>query len=124
MKLPRPVPSDRRGFLQADLVVALILLTATILPLAYSFVAEQRALRHGYERAVAMQLVDGEMERLVAGAWREYPAGTNRLALTGNAAVNLASREATLILTDQLIRLEWQPLNRPGGRVIREAQRP
>lgn len=124
MKIHRPVPSDRHGFLQADLVVALLLLTSTILPLAYSFVSEQRALRQGYERAVAMQLVDGEMERLVAGAWRQHPAGTNTIALTGNAGVNLTPREATLILTDQLIRLEWRPLHRPGGRVIREAHRP
>jgi hypothetical protein len=119
------VPSHRNaGFLEADLVIALAILVMALLPLAYSFVADQRAMRAAYERAAAMQLVDGEMELLAAGGWRDYPPGTNVITLTGNAAATLTTNRALLIIETNSIRLEWRTAKRASVGIIREAKRP
>jgi hypothetical protein len=119
------VPSHRNaGFVEADLVIALAILVVALLPLAYSFVADQRAMRVAYERAAAMQLVDGEMELLAAGGWRHYSPGTNVITLTGNAAVNLTTNRALLILETNSVRLEWRPAKRASAGIIREVKRP
>ena len=57
----------QRGSLMVELLVALAILTGVLLPLAYSFVSERRLARSAYQRAVAMEIVDGEMEVLLAG---------------------------------------------------------
>jgi hypothetical protein len=105
-------------------VIALAILVMALLPLAYSFVADQRAMRAAYERAAAMQLVDGEMEVLAAGGWRQYPPGTNVITLTGNAAVNLTTNRALLIIETNSIRLEWRTAKRASAGIIREVKRP
>ena len=58
----------RRGFLEVDLVVGLAILTLAVMPLGYSFAQERQALRAGYFRSVANEIVDGEMEIIAAGA--------------------------------------------------------
>ena len=57
----------QRGLLLTEMVVAMAILVVAVLPLAYSIISEQRLLRTYYQRAVAMEIVDGEMEALVAG---------------------------------------------------------
>lgn len=119
----KPAPS-RHGFLEVDMLVAIALLLVALLPLAYSFVSDQRAARIAYERAVAMELIDGEMEMLVAGAWRNYPTGTNDFLLTGNATINLSTSRALLIIEPGLIRLEWRTAKRRSPGIIREVNVP
>ena len=65
----------RRGALMTELFVAMALLTGALLPLAYSITSEKRLARASYQRAVAMEIVDGEMEVLAAGEWRAFSAG-------------------------------------------------
>jgi hypothetical protein len=123
--LQRPShPRARAGFLETDLVIAVAILVVALLPLAYSFVADQRNLRVASERAAAMQLVDGEMELLAAGSWRQFPPGTNVITLTGNATANLTTNRALLIIETNVIRLEWRPARRASTGIIREVQRP
>jgi len=125
IQLPAQRTSSRHaGFLEADLLVALALLMIAVLPLAYSFTADQRAMRAAYERAVAMELLDGELEMLAAGAWRNHPVGTNVITLTGNAAVNLTTNRALLIIQTNSIRLEWRTAKRASTGIIREIHRP
>jgi hypothetical protein len=115
---------SRRAFLEVDLLAAVALLCVALLPLAYSFINDRRAIRDTYERAVAMQLLDGEMEILVAGAGRQYPLGTNELTLTGNAVTNLSSRHALLLVQPGKFRLEWHPARLEHPTVIREVNTP
>ena len=70
------------------------------------------------------RLLDGEMEILAAGAWRNHPAGTNVITLTGNAAVNLTTNRALLIIETNSIRLEWRTAKRASTGIIREIHRP
>jgi hypothetical protein len=117
-------PRTSAGFLEVELVVALAVLMIAVLPLAYTFVSDQRALRVAYERAAAMQLVDGEMETLVAGGWRQYSVGTHEITLAGNAAANLPTQRALLTVNTHSIRLEWRTAKRPSAGIIREAKLP
>ena len=74
--------------------------------------------------AVPMELVDGEMEILVAGEWRAFAPGTHDYPLRGAAATNLPPGRCQLTITTNLLRLEWKPDQRRGvGAVVREVRR-
>jgi hypothetical protein len=120
---PRPRPHER-GMLEVDMTIAITILFLAILPLAYSFAYDAKAMRRNYERAIAMELLDGKMEVLAAGAWKNYPAGTNEIRLTGNATTNLTTDRALLILQPNHIRLEWRTANRRSQGIIREVKLP
>ncbi len=66
-------PTGRnRGFMMVDLIVGMAILAVAILPLALSYVRETRLLRAEYFRGTVMEIVDGEMEVLAAGEWRNF----------------------------------------------------
>ena len=110
----------QRGALMTDLMIALALLTGTMLPIAYSFQSEKTVARGYYERAVAMEIVDGEMETLLAGDWRKFKSGTQNYPVTANAATNLFAGRFLLTVSSNRIRLEWRPEKHHGGAVVRE----
>jgi len=105
-----------------ELLVAVALVVGMLFPLAYSFVSERRLARAYYYRAVAMEIVDGEMEALLAGQWRAYPPGTNDYRVDVGAATNLPAGRFMLTVQPNRLRLRWQPaLKDQGGPVTREA---
>ena len=61
----------------AELLAAIALLAIAVLPLGYSITSERTLARSHYERAVAMEIVDGEIEVLAAGEWRAFSPGTH-----------------------------------------------
>jgi len=110
------------GFLMVEFLVALALLAAVLLPFAYSFAAERRIALASYQRAVAMEIVDGEMEALAAGEWRAFPPGTRDYQVNALAATNLPPGRFILTVQPGLVRLRWQPARKDhGGSVTREA---
>ncbi len=112
------------AMLMTELMVAIAFLGIAILPLAFSFAREHQYLRGCYQRAVAMELVDGEMEMLVAGEWQRYANGRHVLTPTGSAAAHLPPGTLQLTVNEKRLRLEWQPTARNrGGGVFREATR-
>ena len=113
--------AGERGALMAELMVGIAILTLALLPLAYSFAQETKYLRACYHRAVAMEIVDGEVEVLLAGEWKAFQAGTQDYVPTAVAATNLASGKFQLTITDKRLRLEWLPSKKDqGGQVVRE----
>lgn len=111
----------QRAFLTTEMVIALCILVLTMLPLAFAFRHETRLLKAYYFRALAMEIVDGEMEVLAAGEWRAYSPGEQRYPVTAIAATNLPPGEFVLTLHEGRARLEWIPQKRNhGGRVARE----
>lgn len=113
------------GSLMAEMLVAIAILVAVIVPVAYSFDAEKRAARATYNHAIAMEIVDGEMEVLLAGEWRAFTPGTHPYPVKANALTNLPPGEFVLTLTTNKVRLEWKPsMTRRGGSVVREAALP
>ena len=115
------LPGRNRGFMMVDLFVGMAILAAVILPLAYSYVRETRLLRAEYFRATAMEIVDGEMEVLVAGEWQNFPEGAQPYTVHARAAANLPPGHFQLTKTSRHLRLEWTSDQRQGiGTVIRE----
>ena len=115
-------PSGRnRGFMMADLFVGMAILAVAILPLAFSYVRETRLLRAEYFRGTVMEIVDGEMEVLAAGEWRNFPEGAQPYTVHANAAARLPAGRFQLTKTGQHLRLEWTSDQRQNiGTVVRE----
>jgi hypothetical protein len=115
-------PSRNDGMLMVELLVALAIVIIALLPIAYAFAAEHRLALASYQRAVAMEIVDGEMEVLLAGQWRDFSPGTHDYTVHAGAATNLPPGKFTLTVQPDRIRLRWQPaLKDHGGPVTREA---
>jgi hypothetical protein len=51
----------RRGSMMIELVIGIALLVGVLMPLVLSMLKDQRLCRAYYYRAVAMEIVDGEM---------------------------------------------------------------
>ncbi|MGD0258912.1 MAG: hypothetical protein ABSD29_03715 [Verrucomicrobiota bacterium] len=112
----------QRGALMVELLVAMALLAGVLLPVAYSLTSERRLARASYQRAVAMEIVDGEMEALLAGEWRAFTPGVHNYPVHAGAATNLPPGRFMLALQPGKLRLQWQPaLKDHGGPVTREA---
>lgn len=111
------------GALMTELAVAMSLLLIALLPLSYSIMSERRLARALYQRAVAVELVDGEMEALVAGGWRAFAPGAHEYPVRAVAATNLPPGRFVLTVSTERLRLEWQPdVKRHGGPVVREVR--
>ncbi|MHB8523168.1 MAG: type IV pilus modification PilV family protein [Limisphaerales bacterium] len=107
--------------LTTELIVAMAILVIAVLPLGYSFVRDARFLRASYQRAVAMEIVDGEMEILVAGEWRALPEGTQPYVIQADAAANLPPGRFEVTRAGRRLRLEWASAEKRGiGTVVRE----
>jgi hypothetical protein len=102
-------PRRRAAVLMTDLVVAMSFICLAAIPLATSFTQERRVLLTSYQRAVAMEIVDGEMELLVAGEWQSYSNGVYQLTPSANAATNLPPGKLQLTVKNKHLVLEWQP---------------
>lgn len=111
-----------RGALMTELLVAMALLLSLLIPLSYFIHAERRFARSCYQRAVAMEIVDGEMEALVAGEWQAFKPGAHEYAVNAGAATNLPQGQFLLTVETNTVRLEWKPAKRGNsGKVVREA---
>jgi len=111
----------QRGIVMAELVMAMAILMIALLPLAFSVNSDARLFRATYQRAVAMEIVDGEMEILAAGAWRNFPEGAHPYTVHAKAAANLPAGQFQLTRTGQHLRLEWSSTKKQGiGPVVRE----
>jgi hypothetical protein len=124
MKLAQPFCKGirlRRGFLEVDLVVGMAILSLAIVPLGFSFAREQQVLKIEYPRSVANEIVDGEMEILAAGAWKNFADGSQNYFVHANAAASLPPGHFQLTKTGNHLRLEWNPDAKHGvGAVVRE----
>ncbi len=117
----RKSPRSRRGFLMVDAVVAMAILALAIVPLGFSFARERQVLKIEYLHSVANEIVDGEMEILAAGDWKNFPDGAQAYTVHSRAAANLPPGHFQLTKTGNHLRLEWLPEKRKGiGAVVRE----
>jgi hypothetical protein len=115
----------QQGALMTELLVAIALLVGALLPMAYSIASEKRTARAYYLRAVAMEIVDGEMEILLAGNPKSLPTGTRPFPVRAGALTNLPPGNFILTVTNNTVRLEWKPsLKDHGGPVTREVTVP
>ena len=103
------IQSSKRGALNLELAIAITMLAVVMLPLAYMFVQEGKLLRAYYRDAVAMQILDGEMEIIAAGQWRQFSEGQHDYPVAARAITNLPSGRFVLTRTPDQLRLDWRP---------------
>lgn len=111
-----------RGALITEALIGLVILAMAIMPLAVSFMHNQKMVRRLYYRSVAMEAVDGEMEILAAGEWHSFKEGAQPYPMDTNQVPNLPRGTATLTITGNHLRLEWRPEDGAQGKpIVREA---
>lgn len=104
-----PHKRSRDGWLMLDLAIAIALLLFVVLPLAFSFAYEKKVLRASYQRALRMEILDGEFETLLRGEWRRFPKGEHSYPVSTPAMTNLPSGGFVFTRGEKMIRLEWRP---------------
>jgi hypothetical protein len=115
--------AKNRAALMTEWVVAMGVFTLACLPLAFEFMHEKTLCHAYYQRAVAMEIVDGEMEMLAAGEWRAFKPGKQPYTVKAESVTNLPPGEFVLTLAEDRLRLEWSPKARgKGGAVVREVK--
>ena len=113
---------NEQGGLMIELVVALSILATAAIPIGLSFVHDQQLCRGYYLHAVAMEIVDGEMEALVAGEGWAFKDGVHPYPVRAEAAQNLPPGQFMLTVQGRRLKLEWRSAKAlPGGPVVREA---
>lgn len=111
--------------LLAELVIAMAVLAIAFLPLSYAAGATAKRFRASYERAVAAEIVDGEMEILAAGEWRAFPEGPQPYTVHAKAAANLPQGQFQFTRAGNHLRLQWSSTEKRGiGVVVREVTVP
>ena len=109
-----------RAFLQLDVAVAITVLALVFIPLSVSSSGDLDLARRHYFEAVALQLIDGEMDVLLGGERRKYTTSEHRITPIGEAVQNLPEGEFVLTVHDQKLTLAWVPTKRAKwGRVER-----
>jgi len=112
--------TNRLAFLQLDVAVAITVLALVFIPLSVSSSGDLDLARRQYFEAVALQLIDGEMDVLLAGERRKYTPGEHQIKPVGEAVQNMPEGEFTLTVHDQKLTLAWVPTKRAKwGRVER-----
>ncbi len=113
--------AGQRGVLIFEVIMAMTIILIAALPIGFALSSDARLFRATYQRAVAMEIVDGEIEILAAGAWRDLPEGSQPYAVHANAAANLPPGRFLVTRTGNHFRLEWSAEKKSGvGAIIRE----
>jgi len=119
MVIPSVPPArNQRGFASIDLFLAMAIFLVGFFFVAYLSTREMKLARAYYYDAIAMSLVDGELEVLAAGAWRELPTGESEFRSKAPTRESLPPGRLRATRSDRLVRLEWIPANRGNGRHI------
>jgi len=110
-----------RGMLMTELMMGMAILLIAVIPIGFSLLNDARLAHTNYQRAVAMEIVDGEMEILAAGEWRSTADGAHPYPVRAAAATNLPPGQFTITRTGNHLRLEWKADELRGlGIIVRE----
>jgi len=116
---PRRKRRQEMGMLMAELFAALAIFSLLVLTIAAPLSMDQSMVRQAMHRAIAMQIVDGEMEVLAAGAWRSYEEGERDFLVTCKAVESLPKGKFVLTVNGQKLRLQWREFVKDGREVVR-----
>lgn len=109
--------------LATECVIALAILVTAAIPLSLGFLQEMKLCRAYYYKAVALELIDGEMEVLLAGERKEFANGEHDYQIRSRSVTNLPPGKFTLVVSAASLRLEWKSSVRNlGGTIRREVK--
>ena len=92
----------RRGVMLLELIIALGILAMVGGSFATVHWQEQKLVKEYYYRAIAMQIVDGEMELLLAGEWKACRKGSHPYTVRARSAENLPAGRFVLTVGEML----------------------
>lgn len=101
------------------------IIAMTLMPLASGFFKEGKLLRSLYFQSVAEQVLDGEREVLMSGAWKKYPVGSYLLLMSNETVEQLPEKNIMLTVSDvegkkRKFVLTWTPRKVTGMKEIRK----
>jgi hypothetical protein len=106
------------GALMTEVLIGMAILAVAVMPLSVTFMTNQITVRRLYQKAVTMEVIDGEMEILAAGEWHSFKEGAQPYPIDEKHAKNLLRGAATLTVAGNHLRLEWKPEDRRKGNFI------
>jgi len=107
--------------MSVDLVIAMSIFAVGFFSIAFVSTRELRLARAYYYDAVAMSLVDGELEVLAAGEWISLPEGVSGYTTRARAFDALPPGRLLATRRPDMVRLEWIPDRGGNGRrIVRE----
>lgn len=117
----RSSPSQR-GALTTELIVAMAIFVIALLPMAHLLLREHRIARLQFNRAVAGEILDGELEILLAGEWKTLQPGTQELVVHAQAVRSLPPGRFEVSFAHPRLQLTWTADKpRLGGHASRGA---
>ena len=108
MVIRRSSSGNRRGALIVELVVAMAMFLIAFVPLGVLAAREARLARSLYFRAVAGEILDGELEVLLAGGWKSVAPGTNELRVRAEATNSLPPGRFELVFAPPQLTVSWR----------------
>ena len=111
------------AFLNMELAVALSIFVVVMIPMGFTILRDQELMRAYQTRAAIMEIIDGELEVLAAGYWREFSEGEHVYEVKAESVDALHQGRFNLIRSERKLRLEWIPeKKRRGGVLFREVE--
>lgn len=104
-----PTTARRRGGVLMELIVGLALLAGVLLPLTGGFVSQRRMAAQLSKRLVLTELIDGELEFIAAGRWKEFNEGTNAFVIEMPPGFVPPAGRSYLVRESDHFRLLWEP---------------
>lgn len=110
------------GALMTEALIGMAILAVAVMPLSVTFMTNQITVHRLYQKAVTMEVIDGEIEILAAGEWHSFKEGAQPYPIDEKHAKNILRGAATLTVAGNHLRLEWKPEDgRKGNFIVREA---
>ena len=121
MKLqPTTRLAKRLAFIQMDVVLGIALLLLVFIPFSVTSSGELDLARRQQFQAVALQMIDGEMDVLLAGERQKYAAGEHTITPPGEAVQSLPEGKFVLTVGEKELTLAWTAVKQAKwGRVER-----
>ena len=109
------------AFVQLDVMGAIVILMLVFIPLTVTSSRKLDLARRHHVEAVVLQLIDGEIDVLLAGEHKKYNFGEHRITPAGEAAEDLPKGDFILTLKKKQLSLVWIPVKQAKwGRIDRE----
>ena len=114
-------PTSRLAFIQLDLMLAVSILMLLFIPFGVTSSGKLDLARRQHFEAVALQMIDGELDVLLAGERQKYPLGEHKITPPGAAVKTLPVGEYILVVKENQLSIAWVPEKEAKwGRVERE----
>ena len=116
---PTPRAAKRLAFVQLDVALAVSILLLVFIPFSVTSSSKLDLARR--QHFVALQMIDGELDVLMAGERQKFSPGEHKITPPGEAVKTLPVGEFILTVEEKQLTVAWVPEKEAKwGRVERE----